>query len=241
MLGGIMWIKTESTGVKSGVCVEKLTFMEDGAYRYEYYADRKKISPVTYSVLQGRRDGLYPNLRRETDCCGDTRYFADDFPVSEKIYKALGGKVPACEFTGCGGTVTFTSCSNSFPVHSAGWCIDNGFKQAPKPKTRGEEVAETLVREEPNYVSVGGWWLKSTSNATPTNISSGIKCTVSALVNSEIAAAEKRGEEKYKELRSYARSLARSAQINADSNGSFTIHRGSTSYGWAKRIIELTE
>jgi hypothetical protein len=208
--------------------------------RFFYFADNHTINASIYNALAV---GLNRDIKlaRATNARGDTTYTADTFPVSEKIYKALGGKVPACEFTGCGGTVTFTSCSNSFPVHSAGWCIDNGFKQAPKPKTRGEEVAETLVREEPNYVSVGGWWLKSTSNATPTNISSGIKCTVSALVNSEIAAAEKRGEEKYKELRSYARSLARSAQINADSNGSFTIHRGSTSYGWAKRIIELTE
>jgi hypothetical protein len=194
--------------------------------RFFYFADNHTINRNIYHAL-ATGVNLSIKLARATNARGDTTYTADTFPVSEKIYKALGGNVPTCEFTGCGGYVTLAE-DRSARIDCT-----------PKPKTRGEEVAEDYVQRAGTFAVVGELYLTPPGQPAPTVYH--LRRNLADLLDREIAAAEKRGEEKYKELRSYARSLARSAQINADSNGSFTIHRGSTSYGWAKRIIELTE
>jgi hypothetical protein len=171
MLGGIM-----ATQVKPSSYYFR-TITDDGielvveqifkGERFFYFADNHTINRNIYHAL-ATGVNLSIKLARATNARGDTTYTADTFPVSEKIYKALGGNVPTCEFTGCGGYVTLAE-DRSARIDCT-----------PKPKTRGEEV---VAREYNGQRDIDGPLRTFPS-------------TIADLLDREIAAAEKRGEER---------------------------------------------
>jgi hypothetical protein len=190
------------TTLDNGIVVES-AFVDKSPTRY--YANSREIDGTTFNRLQGWGFPGCVNLKREysytTASEGkrwDTyRYLANGHEVDKQVYKALGGTIPSCEPCDCDcggttlhGTVTFAYCDG-----------DSETKPAPKPKTRGEEVAEKMVSAGANdEIVVAAYHLKGAWNqGCHKENRRGLRIAIASAIDREIAAAEKRGEDRVKE------------------------------------------
>lgn len=200
----------------NGITLERQ--VDSVGQRFE--ADGYLVSRSVYeSLLTGT--AWWSNVRREFTLHGHEHY-ADSYPVSQKIYDVLVslpratqpdksyraglnecngafvGKLEGC----CGYKLHDWSLDLTAPeekVTLTGVITDVKVEPVPKPKTRGEEVAEDFVRpRRRNEVNIDGYWLESVSGADRDGIIKRVREDLAKIIDREIAAAEKRGEDRIK-------------------------------------------